>query len=165
MRLCWSFGNDGETYIYGREIEPIKREIHLLVTGKTVHERRLAWAHLAQILKRSGGEILEADRMQHLQGLERLEGVDLNRVIASGKDYRAVELPEDCVVYCDIPYGNCRKDNYGAAFDHAAFYDWAAKQTAPVVISEYDCPDARFALLDSCTKVQLSGGGRRRKRS
>ena len=28
VRVCWSFGNNGRSYLYGREIEPYKRALH-----------------------------------------------------------------------------------------------------------------------------------------
>lgn len=31
VRICWSFGNDGRTYLYGREIEPYKKALHYAV--------------------------------------------------------------------------------------------------------------------------------------
>ncbi len=176
IRLCWSFGNDGQSYLYGREIEPLKREIHIMITGKTAHERRLAWAHLAAMLaepnnaamleKVHGLENLQRlqslERLQNLERLQSLEGTVAECVTPSGRDYRDVRIPEDAVIYCDIPY-DCTKHDYGVKFDYAAFFDWAAEQTAPVIFSEYDCADARFALLAQTQKTQLSGGAKARK--
>lgn len=31
MALCWSFGNDGNEYLYGKDIEPIKKACHYAV--------------------------------------------------------------------------------------------------------------------------------------
>ena len=31
VRVCWSFGNNGKDYLYGREIEPYKRALHYAV--------------------------------------------------------------------------------------------------------------------------------------
>lgn len=35
IRTCWSFGNNGENYIYGRDIEMWKKAVHLLCFGTT----------------------------------------------------------------------------------------------------------------------------------
>lgn len=43
VRLCWSFGNDGNTYLYAKEIEPFKKRLHELVFADTVAERMSAW--------------------------------------------------------------------------------------------------------------------------
>ena len=31
VRMCWSFGNDGKTYLYGKDVEPYKRACHYAV--------------------------------------------------------------------------------------------------------------------------------------
>lgn len=31
VRICWSFGNDQKSYLYGRDIEPIKKALHWAV--------------------------------------------------------------------------------------------------------------------------------------
>lgn len=31
VRIIWSFGNDGRTYLYGREVEPFKKAVHYAV--------------------------------------------------------------------------------------------------------------------------------------
>lgn len=105
--------------------------------------------------------------LQSLQRLQRLEGLQglqrLQRLEISGCDYRDVPIPEDAVIYCDIPY-DCTLDNYGVSFDRAPFFDWADSQTVPVIISEYNISDDRFTVLAEITKRQLSAGAKYRKR-
>ena len=39
VKFCWSFGNGGRTYLYGRKIEERERELHFaryIVTGKQI---------------------------------------------------------------------------------------------------------------------------------
>lgn len=141
VRLCWSFGNDGKTYMYSREIEPIKKQIH--------------------ISRLSGAKTTRIETIQRLQSLERLER--LERLEIFGCDYRDVSIPADAVIYCDIPY-DCSSDNYGVSFDRAAFFDWADSQPAPVIISEYNISDDRFTLLAETTKRQLAAGAKHQKR-
>ena len=43
VRLCWSFGNNGDTYLYAKEIEPFKKRLHELVFADTIAERMSAW--------------------------------------------------------------------------------------------------------------------------
>lgn len=144
VRLCWSFGNDGKTYMYSREIEPIKKQIH--------------------ISRLSGAKTTRIETIQRLQSLERLERLErLKRLVISGCDYRDVPIPADAVIYCDIPY-DCSSDNYGVSFDRAAFFDWADSQTAPVIISEYNISDDRFTVLAETTKRQLAAGAKHQKR-
>ena len=91
-------------------------------------------------------------RLQRLQGLQGLQGLRV-----SGKDYREVELPPpiECVIYCDIPYGS-EPQHYNVSFDKQSFLDWAAAQSAPIIISEYNISDSRFEVLDEISKLQLS---------
>lgn len=170
IRLCWSFGNDGQTYIYGADVEPYKKILHEAVYADNVRERRLCFGRLMKLLKRRcvamGENNEQLQRLQHIERLEDLERLEdtegLDRITVSGLDYRDVVIPPDAVVYCDIPY-DCTADNYGVAFDRAAFLDWADAQTAPVVISEYNISDGRFAVLAETVKRQLSGGQRRKR--
>ena len=60
-------------------------------------------------------------------------------------DYRDVEIVDDSVIYCDIPYRGTV--DYGSAFDHEGFYDWCERQRVPVFISEYWMPEDRFECV------------------
>ena len=168
VRLCWSFGNDCETYLYGKDVEPVKKLVHEFVTGATVKDRMVAWkkfvskylfgeADKYKCLSR-GPENLE--RLQRLQNLENLER--LRRLQIDGKDYRQVTPPPDSIIYCDIPY-KATKTNYDTPFDREAFFLWAVQQEQPIVISEYNIEDERFAVLAETTKKQLSANGAHQK--
>lgn len=95
-------------------------------------------------------ESLESlQRLERLQSLESLQNYDYLEITRS--DYRAVEIPPDSVVYCDIPYRGT--DDYnGEQFDHEAFYDWAESQCVPVFISEYAMPPERFDCVAEIRK-------------
>jgi len=69
-------------------------------------------------------------------------------------DYQEVLIPQDCVVYCDIPYKNSNCGSY-QGFNHDRFYEWALRQTVPVYISEYSMPDD-FVMIHGIEKRQLS---------
>ena len=64
-------------------------------------------------------------------------------------DYQAVPIPDNSVIYCDIPYKGtgtyqCHKKT---EFDYERFYDWAYRQTQPIFISEYWMPEDRFRCI------------------
>ena len=65
-------------------------------------------------------------------------------------DYREVEIPDDAVIYCDIPYRNTK--GYGNEFSHDEFYEWARKQANPIYISEYWMPEDKFEVVGERTK-------------
>lgn len=147
IKIIWSFGNNGEDYLFGKEIEDEKRSMHnavvfdefdsnmqnlfglnkwpnkLSITGKRLYLRRV-------ILNRKG-------ELEQLQQLERLH--------FTNKSYEMVEIKENSVVYCDIPYQGT--DDYGNSFNHKVFFDWVDCKSCPVFISEYKVNDPRFYLL------------------
>lgn len=62
-------------------------------------------------------------------------------------DYAEVKIPQDSVIYCDIPYENTKKYVGAEHFDYERFYDWACRQTHPVFISSYNMPEDRFECV------------------
>lgn len=64
------------------------------------------------------------------------------------KDYADVELPspEDCVIYCDIPYKNTTSYTTGN-FDYDRFYKWCQEKTSEgyeIYVSSYELPEDLF---------------------
>ena len=160
VRLCWSFGNDQKTYLYSMEVEPYKRAVHRLMFAPDLHSRYWAFREVIRELDRlvpiarRKGEAKEKslERLQSLERLERLESLEslerLERLesleVVQG-DYRDVAIPDGAVVYCDPPYWNTKKYLHG--FDHEAFREWCAAQTAPLYVSEYGFDCDGFAVL------------------
>ena len=151
VRSCWSFGNNGQDYLYSREIEPYKRAVWALLTAESVRERRLAYREvvrrLVPLIKDKTAKV-RGDN-QSLQSLQRLESLQsLESLTYSVGDYRDVEIPDGSVIYADIPYRtSTQKGDYGVRFDHEAFYDWCEAQTQPLFISEYSMPEDRFVCI------------------
>ena len=64
------------------------------------------------------------------------------------KDYADVELPspEDCVIYCDIPYENTTSYTTGN-FDYERFYKWCQEKAFEgyqIFVSSYELPEDLF---------------------
>ena len=100
-----------------------------------------------QIRLRDGGVVRKEslERLQSLESLERLQSLErlerLQSLECLEMDYRDVQLPDGCVVYCDPPYAGT--DGYGlhkSAFDQEAFWNWARKCERLLFISEYSAP-------------------------
>ncbi len=179
VRCCWSFGNDGMTYLYSREVEPYKRALHHAVFWRDYGPLRYLMPEVSGEVERRlnrlenrkerrvgiGKAIVSAlkalpveerarliegnalykqikrektERLESLESLERLER--LERLEISSKDYREVELPDDCVVYCDPPYKGTGGYN-GRDFDSEAFWEWCRDCPHPVYVSEYNAPE------------------------
>ena len=75
-------------------------------------------------------------------------------------DYRNVEIKENSVVYCDIPYKGTSE--YLNKFNHNEFYDWASSRDFPVYVSEYNIDDPRFEEVYLIEKMGLLSGSSNR---
>lgn len=146
VRWCWSFGNDGKTYMYGREIEPLKKALHKVIFSKTPKARHQAWHEFCNSYKANSAEIENIDKCENLTRtvyLERLQS--LQSLQSLQRDYQDVEIPENSAIYCDIPY-RATKTYSKEKFDYPRFYDWAEKQEN-IFISEYEMPADRFYCI------------------
>ena len=75
-------------------------------------------------------------------------GGRFSNITSSVLDYAKVEIPNDSVIYCDIPYEDTNVYNKAEGFDYERFYDWCEHQTQPVFISSYQMPDDRFDCIE-----------------
>ena len=129
---------------------------------KYIRWRLFTYTCTDRLQKLQSLQILES--FQRLQGLQRLQSLKrlpaLNRLTQTVLSYEFVEIPEDSVVYADIPYQNTDSKAY-EGFDHQKFFDWAARQRVPVFISSYQIDDPRYVCVWERGKRCLlqSGGG------
>lgn len=141
VAVCWSFGNDMRSYMYGREIEPCKKVLHYAVVygdysllnefgiypppikETDVQKRRMAlmaWLR-ANGHDRKHREIQNLEclaRLQNLEHLARLQNLEclahlqnLEHISVHNTDYRNIKIKSDSVIYCDIPYETERKSD------------------------------------------------------
>ena len=153
VSLLYSFGNDRTTYLWSKELEPVKVAASRMLCAPSLSERRRYWRAFCRVLREyvegydgipEGLERLE--RLELLQGLislERLQGLQglqgLERLQGSCADYRDVEIPSDAIVYVDPPYANTNCRAY-RGFDFDAFHAWLDCVPNLTVVSEYTCP-------------------------
>lgn len=176
-RICWSFGNDQRTYLFGEEIEGQKRSLHNAVIfnifdafainhlkrtsfkeSESIYQRRMYVRRIAK--ERSTSEL---QRLQQLEQLERLQQLErLSCLSISSKDYKEVEIQEDSVIYCDPPYKGT--NGYGVAFDSEAFYGWVKSHKCPIFFSEYNCPNG-FTLVSQKKAVSILSSNSRHLKS
>ena len=95
------------------------------------------------------------ERLQSLQSLERLQS--LQSLEISFESYENVKIPENSVIYADIPYQGTDCGSY-EGFDHESSFNWAAGQKTPVFISSYKVEDERFTCVFECDKRSLNSG-------
>ena len=67
----------------------------------------------------------------------------LKDIIFLSKDYQEVEIPENSIVYCDIPYRDTKQYETSKDFDYERFYNWCIenKDRYKIFVSEYFMPD------------------------
>ena len=149
IKWVWSFSNDGENYLFSKEIEERKRQIHQLVVfgeennltkgiklqGKTVKERRLAWYRFCREnnLRSDLPQLAQLERLQNLEQLDCESKLEMTCM-----DYQDYVYQDGDIVYCDIPYELSQKKScYGGGFNHKKFKEWANKQPFPIFVSSY----------------------------
>lgn len=159
VMCCWSFGNSQSSYLYGAEIEGIKRLAHdFIVHGclqsmielgvdipevlrfSDIQKRRMVFCNyigknIKQLIE---SRVENLEKLEHLCRLQNLQ--NLQNLQITNKSYENVLITGDNpVIYCDIPYKGTGEYKEGS-FDHEKFYQWANDIDVPVYISEYDAP-------------------------
>ena len=179
IKYCWSFGNNGRNYLYGEDLEPLKKAWHYAIffndfsLGKELGLNFEPIEHLqdtyskyievkritesACLLNKSDDyRIISLERLQQLEALNRLQSLQ-----SLQSDFSCVEVLPSSIIYCDIPYHqtDAYEEGKGNNFDYERFYSWCEKQTEPLFISEYWMPEDRFECIDSIEKtVTLQSG-------
>ena len=161
VKTLWSFGGRGDTYMYGKEIEPYKKACHYAIVFdewnffkelypdmfddvfdilkgiKGIKKRRLLFKKvLRNINVQNHQAFLRLEHIERLQLLERVER--LQHLEITNLSYEQYQYQDGDVVYCDIPYENTRK--YTTPFKHDVFFDWVKAQPFDIYISSYDNP-------------------------
>ena len=174
ININWSFGNKQNTYMYSKDLEPWKKAIHYAVLFQdysyfkefgiddvelkesTPRLRRLEFCKLyrkkEKEWKKKIKNLKESKKPEMLQSLERLERLQrlenlkrLESIKYYEQSYDEFEIPENSVIYCDIPYKGTSK--YLNKFDYEKFYKWACEQKVPIFISEYNMPSDKFEVV------------------
>ena len=159
VKYIWSFGNNGSTYLWGKDIEEIKCAACHAIMDETTQDRRLAYVHFIKLLKeRKCSTLNRLQSVEHLQGLVLLEA--LQRLEVSNIDYHDYRYKDGDVVYCDVPYEQKDKtscDDYGVNFDSIAFYEWAKAQNYQIFFSSYEISDDNFYKIKIKKVMRLMG--------
>ena len=175
IQCIWTFGNNQKDYLFGKDVEPIKKAGHELVINQNAdlilkiipnfpkkyidgiislkdwHLRRIALGKVSNVLQNRKLELEQLQRLQQLQQLERLD--------VQNKSYNEVDIPNDYIIYCDPPYAGTAEYKEGA-FNHIAFWQWVREKskTNKIYVSEYSAPDDFISILDFSQKSTLQGG-------
>ncbi|MDE5582405.1 MAG: DNA adenine methylase [Ruminococcus sp.] len=157
VAMCFSFGNDLRSYAYSPENERLKKHIHEVFFAETPVQAYLNWKKFLNDYRtidysKKFKLLHNLDCLKRLQSLERfyrLKNISDLDIECHNLSYEQVKIPENSVVYCDIPYRNT--EGYTSEFDYKKFYLWAKSQPFTVYISEYSMPD-EFHEIANITK-------------
>ena len=168
VACLFSFGNDFLTYLYSKDIEPMKKAAHYAILfgdfsyfrewNKEVSDkvesalksislserqkRRLTLYRIVRNILQEKIQIQNLERLERIQSLESLESY----INSSSQDYSEIKIKQNSVIYCDIPYEGT-ETYFKQKFDYSRFYDWCCKQTEPLFISSYNISDLRFKCV------------------
>ncbi len=124
IKTVWSFGNNQRGYLYGKDIEAIKKLGHDVVVNRcdvaanllgvsldaiespTVNERRLKFCKERKRITKKMNLLEHLTRLQHLEHLERLEHLEVFNQSAFEFDLSKYDK-DKTVIYLDPPYQNC----------------------------------------------------------
>lgn len=145
VRLLWSFGGKGTSYIYHRDKEVPFKQMHEMAVRLTLPETSESISDTNKNLAKDIPVKYKHIVLNHIARLHRLQGIygvpGLDSLTVTQKDYRDVEIPDGAIVYCDPPYcGTCEYYN-ATGFDSRSFFEWVRDNKHPVFVSEYNAPD------------------------
>lgn len=172
VAICFSFGNDLQSYAYAKDIEQFKKALHysIVFNDNSLLNQMIdlkdfkydisndACKRRLQLRKFIGKQIIfesiqRLERLQSLERLERLQSLKGLNIILTNKSYNEIEFEKDSVIYCDPPYLKVVKQKRynNSYFNHNEFYEWCRKQNN-IFISEYTMLDD-FKVLYQKEKI------------
>ena len=86
--------------------------------------------------------------------IPKLKGIDFKDV-----NYWEVKLPDNSLIYCDIPYKGTKQYATSKDFDYEKFYNWVretAKKGHQIFISEYEMPNDFKCVWQKQVRSSLS---------
>jgi DNA adenine methylase len=89
--------------------------------------------------------------------IPKLKGIDFYDL-----HYKEVAIPNNSIVYCDIPYEKTKQYSTSKGFNHLEFWDYARKLSTEghsVFVSEYNAPQDFKCIWQKEAKSSLSANG------
>ena len=84
--------------------------------------------------------------------------IDVNFICS---EYNQLEIPEDSIIYCDIPYKGTKQYSTSKGFNHNQFWDWVRDKSKKhqIFVSEYNAPEDFECVWEKVAKSSLSANG------
>lgn len=90
--------------------------------------------------------------------LPKIKGINFKSV-----GYNSLEIPNESIIYCDIPYQGTKQYSTSKDFDHSSFWEWVRTKTNgghTVYVSEYNAPNDFECVWSKSAKSSLSANGK-----
>lgn len=84
-------------------------------------------------------------------------------VVFSSCDYTELKIPNESIIYCDIPYQGTKQYSTSKEFNHSKFWEWCrekANEGHTVYVSEYNAPNDFECVWSKSAKSSLSANGK-----
>lgn len=113
IKICWSFGNNGKGYLFGKDIEDYKRSMHMAVVfnafnstarelfgcdkfpaSSTIKDRRFHLKNRQKVLAGDRGALRQLEQLDRLQQLERLEQLQQLQQLERLQALQQLQQPE-----------------------------------------------------------------------
>ena len=162
---CWSFGNSQSSYLYGADIENIKRLSHeFIVNGcldsmreigvdipnllniKDIQQRRVKFCSYIKNEDKSRFDVQSLERIVQLERIQNLQNLQNLQISNTSYEKVLINPNGNPIIYCDIPYKGTGEYKEGG-FNHDAFYQWFANLDYPAYLSEYDAPFEKIEMF------------------
>lgn len=83
----------------------------------------------------------------------------LNNVQFQCGEYYDIKIPDNSIIYCDIPYKNTKQYNLSINFNYDKFYQWCHEMKAKghkIFVSEYNMPEDFICVWQKEVTVSLN---------
>ena len=177
VACLFSFGNDFCSYLYSKDIEPMKKAAHYAILfgdfsyfrewNKEVSDkvesalksislserqkRRLTLCRIVNNICKSKIQIQNLQNLERLESLERLERLQNLENLESYINSSSQDYSEIKIKQNSVIYCDipyeATETYFKQKFDYSRFYDWCCKQTEPLFISSYNISDLRFKCV------------------
>lgn len=83
-------------------------------------------------------------------------------VIFESVDYINLQIPNNSIIYCDIPYQGTKQYSTSKDFNYDIFWEWCRQKSAEghiIYVSEYNSPEDFICVWQKEVKSSLSANG------
>ena len=138
-KVVWSFGNNQSSYLFGKEVEPIKKLAHEYLFANGYDKTAQSRIKLVKQFK-ADKNIIGRFQLHTLENAEQLEQLEqLQQLQISNLSYADVQITtpiEETVIYLDPPYKNT--STYECEINHDELIQYIQNSPYKIYLSSYE---------------------------